>query len=292
MKIVRSETKKEEILEAIAKMHSPYIIVHRRIDADAVISAYIVSRALTNMPVGVGTMVSVAPENGEILYDAICVDYTPKTASAEVVVIDHHSENREYKSCASLIYKVFELDKTKPYLRPLVDYADALDTAEWVNLPEPFKDFTLGSLINALRQCDYDDKTIIFKCFDILDYFDKYLRVKYEAYEIAKKIDIRQIDGRKVAIVSDEYPPTVMGVLFDDYGVDFIIYHTGNNIGVTRNAKITEPSLTKLADYIDEDGWFFHHAGFIACRGSRKHPATTPSKYTVDDLINMLSKLL
>jgi len=290
VKIVKSDTKKEEILEAIAEMNEPLIVVHRNVDADAVISAYLMCKVL-NRPTSETAEIFVPSENGVIVFEALCVDYTPKECRDNTIVIDHHFVNREYKSCASLIYKIFELDKTMPHIHPLVDYADALDTAEWVNLPEPFKDFTLGSLINAMRQSNMTDVDIIRKCFSILEYYDKYLYVKYEAYKIANNIDIRQICGMKVAIVTADYPPTVMGVLFDEFGVDFIVYHTGNNIGVTRNAKINQPSLTKLADYIDEPGWFFHHAGFIACRGSRKHPATTPSKYTVDDLIQMLAKI-
>lgn len=285
--------KKEEIRNRICEMNETKeaitVCTHPNVDTDAVISLWLMRRVL-----GCGvyslSMIADRPEMGGCPSD-IYVDYTPKQHGTDCVIIDHHIENTEYKSCASLIWDIFKMEKTNPHLRMLVEYADAVDTAQWTRLPAPFKHFTLGALITSLRCQGYDDATIIKYVCDFIDIMEPYMKTLYQSEETAKDIEIITTKRFKIAVLDRETPPAVSGILFDTYNIDFIVYQVKNNIGVIRNANLTEPSLTKLKEYIDEDGWFFHPAGFIACRGSRKHPATTPSKYTIDDIVSLVQTL-
>lgn len=73
-----------------------------------------------------------------------------------------------------------------------------------------------------------------------------------------------------------------------------MVYHDGFNLGVNRYPGQTEPDLHRLAPYLP--GWFIHSAGFLACWGSRKAPATAPpptgTPQTVEELVALMRKVL
>ncbi|MCS7306407.1 MAG: hypothetical protein NZ602_15025 [Thermoguttaceae bacterium] len=72
-----------------------------------------------------------------------------------------------------------------------------------------------------------------------------------------------------------------------------VVWADGLALGVTRYPGQTEPDLTRLAPFLP--GWFIHPAGFLACWGSRKAPATSPpppgTPQTLDELVQLLQSL-
>jgi len=105
---------------------------------------------------------------------------------------------------------------------------------------------------------------------------------------------IEEVGGCKFAVLPPgETPPQVGIILNEEYDVSGAIYVTGFNLGVTRYPGRTTPDLRKLQPYLP--GWFVHTAGFLACWGSRKSPATCPppsgTPQTQEELLALLRKV-
>lgn len=262
------------------------IVTHKNVDADAVISIFLLSKVYSES--------FNELYFGENIKDAIYIDTTPSDTSIASEVLDHH-QSTEYKSCAEYIWTKYKLEKTHPHLRHLVEYANELDTARWTHLSYPYKYFTLTPFIQGMRGEGLNDHEITVNCLKVLKYYENYLKELYDSEkmiyeELNKTIKISNVNGYKVAIVIEKKSPFITGLLYEK-GVDFLIYKEGNNIGISRSPFRSSPSLTELKKYIEEDGWFFHASGFLACRGSIKYPASTPSKYTPEDLLKLIGRI-
>lgn len=105
---------------------------------------------------------------------------------------------------------------------------------------------------------------------------------------------IEEVGGHKFAILPPgETPPQVGIILNEEFDVSGAIYQTGFNLGVTRYPGRTTPDLRKLQPHLP--GWFVHTAGFLACWGNRKSPATSPSPtgtpQTQEELLVLMRKV-
>jgi hypothetical protein len=86
-------------------------------------------------------------------------------------------------------------------------------------------------------------------------------------------VRIVEIGSFKFAILPEGETSPQMGIVLNEkYGVTGHIYAQQNNVGVTRYPGHDKPDLLKLKRHLS--GWFIHTAGFLACWGSRKSPAT------------------
>jgi hypothetical protein len=99
----------------------------------------------------------------------------------------------------------------------------------------------------------------------------------------AEAAEIIQKPGAKVAIVRDGKEYGTNGVLYDDHGVDAVVYVDGTNLGITRKGDcqipMDHPKIRVVVEAAQEASeWFAHPAKYLYCRGSRKAPAETPSK--------------
>jgi hypothetical protein len=105
-----------------------------------------------------------------------------------------------------------------------------------------------------------------------------------------------------VVIVRDQREFQTNSVLFDHWGVRVIVYADGYNLGVIRqdtvSVRMDDPALRAVVEAAGEevgDGegkWFAHPAGFLFARGTRKAPATTPSRVRPEDLAEAAAPLL
>ena len=94
------------------------------------------------------------------------------------------------------------------------------------------------------------------------------------AREYVSRSQIETVGGCKFAILPPgETPPQVGIVLNEEYDVSGAIYQTGFDLGVARYPGRNAPDLRKLQQYLPK--WFVHTAGFLACWGSRKSPASS-----------------
>jgi len=94
-----------------------------------------------------------------------------------------------------------------------------------------------------------------------------------KAHDVIAETRIERAGGARFAVLPEgEVSPQVGIVLNEEYDVSGAIFRSGYNLGVARYPGRETPDLRKLADRLP--GWFIHTAGFLACWGSRKSPAT------------------
>jgi len=91
---------------------------------------------------------------------------------------------------------------------------------------------------------------------------------------------------------------SVNGILFEERGAHMDLFVDGHNIGIVtarERCKVrADHSAFRqvVATAGESEEWFAHTAGFLYCRGSRKAPATTPSKVKVYDLASKAAMLV
>jgi hypothetical protein len=232
--------------------------------------------------------VGFLPERGDIY-----VDCTPPDGKGKIY--DHHFGAKNKPSASQMIYEDLTLpeDSTKNAVKDIVEIANLQDTAKFP--PKEFMAGYVNTYLLGLRQVFRDDATVMTKMIEFLDIVfmsrktSHVSRIEYEKLETHGVVEIGNL---KVAYYEI---PTHMNInpapyLFEEVGVDLCVYKQGYNIGITRNINCTF-DLNKLKPMIEEDGWFFHRDGFIASRGTAKYPSTSPSKYSISNLLDMLRKI-
>jgi len=281
------------------RQYDETIIIHDNVDVDAIVSAFIYAEMLRTQGILSVDVITKSEAEKFDIKEAIVLDMpVPKNIKAKHH-LDHHSkENSHFRSTAEAIQSVFCLPK---HLKYLVELANCCDQAEVIKQKNPIKLFHISGYINALRQAGHNDKEIINKIFVMLHQYMPMLKTLAEAESQAGQIKIKSVYGTKYA-VAESTNTSINQILFEK-GADIIIYKDGNNIGYLRNAETQEPNLNLLkldlsaklksknkSEEFKE--WFFHPNGFIACRGSRKHPAKTPSVLSLKDLEEILIEAL
>ncbi len=115
-----------------------------------------------------------------------------------------------------------------------------------------------------------------------------------DAFEVASRARIETVGGFKVAVLPvGGQAPQVGFVLEEEFGVSCAIYADGFARGISRYPGHNEPDLRRLTPFLR--GWFVHTAGFLACWGSRKSPATSPppsgTPQTQEELLELLRRV-
>lgn len=281
-----------------------YILIHRNVDVDAIVSAFIYNKVVCKQMAQILTEENIddIPEESRIaILDMPMSDELAKKIAAKKLTVvahyDHHEgEYKNYPSTAAILAEKLELE---PWMKILVELANFCDTGQQLKLCDEAKLFHISGFINATRTAGFSDTTIINDVYIILHRYEAMLKQIIEAREMAKRVPLFEAAGYKVAVV--EKPSTHVNKALFDLGVDLIIYKDGYNLGITRNAAVTQPDLNTLKPVIqkmlEEKGkpeefkeWFFHPAGFIACRGSRKHPASSESVLSPEDLVKAIEE--
>jgi len=284
------------------------IVIHRGVDADAIISAYIYSK-LFHIPednvITIEQLEDVRDDEITILdipEDRINYDLLKKNRLRVVEHIDHHYSQR-FRSTAEMIREKYRgCREWCSFFDMLVEFANICDTGEIHTLPKEVRMFTLSGIISAMKKSGYSDKTIIKEIFLILDELKYYNEKTSDNYlKNLDNIQILDINGYKVAVVVDTR--THINSMLFEKGIHIIVYSDGNNIGVVRNARFNDINLYGLKEHITnvlkkKNGmdelreWYFHPRGFIVCRGTNKYPVKSPSVLTVWDLVECLKKYL
>jgi len=282
-----------------------YIVTHRNVDIDAIVSAIIYSFTKCGGKAEIVTESNLdkIPEGSKIaiLDMQINTELAEKIRAKNLEVIDHYDHHAgahlKYPSTAAILAKKLEISE---WMQMLVELANFCDTGRQLRLEDAAKLFHISGFINALRAAGFDDTYITDFIVLILTQYRKMLEQIIEARELARKVPMYEVSKYKVAIV--EKPSTHVNKALFDLGVDLIIYKEGFNLGVTRNTAVTEPNLNKVKPIVEtvlrEKGgenemseWFLHPTGFIACRGSRKHPAKTESVLTPRELLIAIEEI-
>jgi hypothetical protein len=138
----------------------------------------------------------------------------------------------------------------------------------------------LNAVLGAFRTVKRDDGWVCDQMGIVFDGLLRNLISRMYAAEEARNHEIYEDGPFKVAIVRNSEYGGVNAVMFDDYGVDFVIYIDDNDLGIVRRDGVTVPTSAGLAGVPEDERheWFVHPAGFLTARGTRKAPAKTPSK--------------
>jgi hypothetical protein len=123
------------------------------------------------------------------------------------------------------------------------------------------------------------------------------LNAKYKQYSLIKSTIKKK--GKKIEtkfgnflLFPEDVPPIpLVGIIANELGYIGAIYQEGYNIGISRYPGRKKPNLAILEKHIKEKGWFFHPAGFLAARGTRKARSYSPSKYNTKDLAKLVRLL-
>jgi len=194
-------------------------------------------------------------------------------------------------SCFATIISKLASKEDQQALAPLVDFIDAQDAhgsavkflAPEVN-NEAQQILSLTGINAVLRsfQAIYpgDDKTVIDCMSEIFDGMLKAGRSRLMAKVEAAQAEI--LPGNNVAILRNMRYFATPYVLFEQ-GIKAIVYVDGHSLGVFREGSQTErmdhPKLRAIVEQQGElEEWFAHSSGFLFSRGTRKAPATSPSK--------------
>lgn len=278
------------------------VITHRSPDFDACAATYILLRE------AVGTLelakeievlfrsVYDPPEQG-----AVYVDMTPGNGTVELPegteVIDHHVENRD-RTATQLVWERYGF---KPEYRTLVAesrYQDRLDHLRSAGI-------TMGDLLGFARRGgdgDLDALLWMHRFFDSVVGSRNPTAAAKPMNVAAAKVAYSWAGDKneyKIAYYSSPPEPHMNAALFRERDVSFIVYENPPySMGVVRSDKV-EIDLRGLAVWIspavgsnEAREWFYHQNGFLACRGTTKSPAPSPSRLTLGELVRLVGQFI
>ncbi len=260
------------------------IITHRHPDLDAVTGVYLYIKMNREKDYEINYL----PEVGNVYIDCV------PDLKIDVEIYDHHSRDTLYKSATEVVFKnlehkVSDKNELKAYSM-IVDAVNLIDNAKLpdrVYLPVMFDTYIYGLNISNIGKDNFWKK--------VFSYYDNVLQsllLDIKSQQVPYRIEI--VNNFKIAYyeLSSDENLNPAPFLFSKMGVDFVVYKHGNNIGIVREATLTNPSLEYLKDLIKENNWFFHPRGFIAAWGTAKYPARKPSKYSIYDIVEILKEFL
>lgn len=160
--------------------------------------------------------------------------------------------------------------------------------------------FPLGAILAAIKtylgeqgfEGEALDRKAIEAMRPIIEGLNITHRRRKSAEAVAKGARIEMIAQHRVAVFAVEAPVEVGIICNEQYNCSAQIYAQGHNLGIFRYPGRSSPDLRRLTE--DLPGWFVHTAGFLACWGSKKSPATTPppagTPQNVEELLTILRR--
>lgn len=275
------------------------IVTHISVDLDAVSSAWLVKR---NMPgweeaelkfVNAGeTLNNKAPdENPEIIH-----------VDTGLGQFDHHQEKNFDMSAAK---KVFNYLDKKNYLKAydrealsrMVDLIAKIDNFQEIHFPNPdadIYDFAIHQIITGLRPVTQDDTERCEIMFKILDGTLQVFKNKVRAEkEIKNAFTFNSKFGKTFAI---ESPNEETIKLAQKQGYEMVI-RKDLKLGFVRIKTIPSekldltPVYEKVKELDPKADWFLHVSKNMLLNGSSKKPNVTPSKLSLNKLIDIIRNI-
>lgn len=275
------------------------VITHKSPDMDALVASYIYlkEKGIPLQNLEFKSVFEIPKQEPGVIY----IDISPEEVTDEDAVFDHH-DTPDTDICAATVVHD-ELGQKLEY-ESLVTEAllqDHVHDAKIKKQHDKLPPLMFRTILMAYKKQYADDQRLaveMFKLFDIVVEYERDLTRAINEIHYAQKEGVLEFiededSGLTIALVKEFLAPPTRNHIFTDpeIAADFIIYKVKNNAGITRNADTDWPDLQDLEEYIDEEGWFFHKGGFLAARGSEKHPALSESKYSVEELCDMLVEL-
>jgi hypothetical protein len=208
-------------------------------------------------------------------------------------------------SCFASIVEQHAPQEDQNVLRDLVRFVDLQDTRgsvvdtllpnEHSGVKSVFARTCIGYVLRALQVEHKNDTLVIERMSEIFSGMLTIGRARSQAKQEAEEAEILQGGDVAITLQAKEYATT--SILFRQHGVRAIVYVDGDSVGVIRDNKeavrMDHPDILEVVAAANElDEWFAHSAGFLFCRGSRKAPATSPSKVNTHELAEAVAKVL
>jgi len=272
------------------------IIGHSNVDFDCLLATYLSERYFVQQDDEVTIIFDSNCSKGgfEIKGGDVFVDMFP--SSDETVwpknetfyLFDHHRYPYLLEESAS--NSVFKnLYNLNPIYQKLVEEANNEDHLR------DYNGINIRWYLNYLKETLKNDYKVYEEMKKLFDYIvsveEKKVNAKKKFDEIGKIVEEK---GKKIAIVEGELEPYMSGWLYDEMGVNFVIYKDGLNMGILRSVNETfDLNIVKSKmTFENKDKWFCHPQGFILCWGSKKFPETEDSRVGIEDLFQLLVSCL
>lgn len=274
------------------------IYTHVSVDLDAVASVWAVKRYFNGAKDASINFRSARWDGSEMRMGDVAVD------------IDAGGKGIKGKRENGLIYSSFKtiMEQYAPKedfndLKHLIDFIDTQDSIgssveHFIKeaSEEAKKIFSLTGINAVLRALQAfhqrDDETVCQKMSDIFDGMLYTARARRKSILEAEKAE-RLPNG--IAILRNARMGTHRHLF--DQGVRVVVYVDGHNLGIVKkNGEKINLDHPRIINLIKSSGelkeWFFHEAGYLACRGSRKGPVRTPSKINPIKLAKIISEII
>lgn len=270
-------------------MNKPVVIVHPRPDLDACVCVTLAGASPQDvhfLPAGATEVPSVCPCCGKRLTGSERILDHPLGEKGRL-----DAEGVRHSAAVSMPEAV----NADPKLLAEVEEQDSTGLVKQPRIPLPriLAAVRTEASDRGLRDMELDREVVM-----TMSRIIRGLNLLHGAQEAARSYisnsRIEEVGGCKFAVLPPgETPPQVGIILNEEYDVSGAIYVTGFNLGVTRYPGRTTPDLRKLQPHLP--GWFVHTAGFLACWGNRKSPATSPppanAPQTQDELLALMRKV-
>jgi hypothetical protein len=189
-------------------------------------------------------------------------------------------------SCfASLVFdcKDKEAKKTLKTLSFLIDKHDAFGSSGGGKNISAFIGLSIA-LRSLQAKHKGGDNIVVSRMFEILDGLYEINKVRED---FRKNIgSFVETVGKTALLIAEGQAATSSRGLFQR-GFDAVVYVDGYNVGllVRDGYSIHQPELKELFKKFGEEGeWYFHPAGYMVSRGTRKSPVETKSNINPYDL--------
>jgi len=265
------------------------VITHSNVDFDCLLSVYLIQKHFSNQEMQVVFNSKAKEKDFALECGDIFVDLSPYATGNDIQVYDHHQKNSQYQSASHNIF--VNLLNKNPIYQKLVEEANNEDNL----LDLKYNGVNIRFYMNYLKETLKDDYKVYEEMKKLFDYVVAFEEKKLNASRKFNEIGrIEEIKGKKIAIVVGELDSYMSGWIYDEMGVNFIIYKDGYNMGILRNVNETfDLNIVKnKMQFENKDKWFCHPQGFILCWGSKKFPAKEDSGVGVEDLFQLLVSCL
>ncbi len=189
-------------------------------------------------------------------------------------------------SCFKSLVDQYADNETRFALKSLVKFIDRSDTYGGVNKVGDFsknKGYQITSFIalslsmKAFMAVHESDHVVMSRMMEL---FDGIFKINKEKLKNQKNIMKNSIVVGKTVILPESNNISARNLIFGK-GYEALIYVNGNNIGLLTKGDLRADSpevLQVIEDAGESREWFFHSAGYLAARGTRKDPRETGSK--------------
>lgn len=239
------------------------------------------------------------------IFDGLLANNNPRpvTDSAQQLVAlakDWIQTIRRYTAVACSFNELVTRSCSTDQMQALIPFGSYVSWCERgeveLALPEPAKSIlestSLLGVFRGLQVIHQNGSVLRERMFELFNGFLKNGLSRLAARKEAEDATI--VDGRVAVVVNPRYHAT-SALLLEERGCDVVVCAHGNDLCIRRRdgviTRLDHPLIRAVVG--DEEGWYFHEAGFMAARGGKKvGNAKTPSKVNPVELAQAVLEAL